>query len=73
MRAAVPISQTRFANRQRYSGFRSIWLTFQQVMLYRNLMGLENLEYFTALAGHEHPRGMVRPIRSARAVSDSEA
>ncbi len=25
----------------------------EQVMLYRNLTGLENLEYFTALAGHE--------------------
>src|ERR687888_1913524 len=24
----------------------------EQVMLYRNLTGLENLEYFTALAGH---------------------
>jgi ABC-2 type transport system ATP-binding protein len=29
----------------------------EQVMLYRNLTGLENLEYFTALAGHEYPRG----------------
>jgi ABC-2 type transport system ATP-binding protein len=29
-----------------------------QVMLYRNLTGLENLEYFTALAGHEHPRSI---------------
>src|SRR5919204_5877786 len=28
----------------------------EQVMLYRNLTGLENLEYFTALAGHEYPR-----------------
>jgi len=27
----------------------------EQVMLYRNLTGLENLEYFTALAGHEYP------------------
>ena len=26
----------------------------EQVMLYRNLTGLENLEYFTALAGHTH-------------------
>ena len=25
----------------------------EQVMLYRNLTSLENLEYFTALAGHE--------------------
>ncbi len=25
----------------------------EQVMLYRNLTGLENLEYFTALAGHD--------------------
>jgi ABC-2 type transport system ATP-binding protein len=28
----------------------------EQVMLYRNLTGLENLEYFTALAGHAYPR-----------------
>src|ERR1700752_1931311 len=28
----------------------------EQVMLYRNLTGLENLEYFSALAGHEYPR-----------------
>jgi ABC-2 type transport system ATP-binding protein len=26
----------------------------EQVILYRNLSGLENLEYFTALAGHDH-------------------
>jgi len=26
----------------------------EQVMLYRNLTGVENLEYFSALAGHEH-------------------
>ncbi len=28
----------------------------EQVMLYRNLTGLENLEYFTALAGASHTR-----------------
>src|ERR1700737_625650 len=28
----------------------------EQVMLYRNLTGLENLEYFSALAGHEYPQ-----------------
>ena len=28
----------------------------EQVMLYRNLTGLENLEYFTALAGLDYPR-----------------
>jgi ABC-2 type transport system ATP-binding protein len=28
----------------------------EQVMLYRNLPGLENLEYFTALAGHDYRR-----------------
>ncbi len=28
----------------------------EQVMLYRNLTGLENLEYFSALAGHTYPR-----------------
>jgi ABC-2 type transport system ATP-binding protein len=26
----------------------------EQVMLYRNLTGLENLEYFSALGGHDH-------------------
>ncbi|MDX2032231.1 MAG: ABC transporter ATP-binding protein [Blastocatellia bacterium] len=26
----------------------------EQVMLYKNLTGLENLEYFSALAGHDH-------------------
>jgi ABC-2 type transport system ATP-binding protein len=31
----------------------------EQVMLYRNLTGLENLEYFTALAGHAPPRGVL--------------
>ena len=28
----------------------------EQVMLYKNLSGLENLEYFSALAGHEYSR-----------------
>jgi ABC-2 type transport system ATP-binding protein len=28
----------------------------EQVMLYRNLTGLENLEYFSALAGHDYPQ-----------------
>lgn len=28
----------------------------EQVMLYKNLSGIENLEYFTALAGHTHYR-----------------
>jgi ABC-2 type transport system ATP-binding protein len=28
----------------------------EQVMLYRNLSGLENLEYFTSLAGERYPR-----------------
>ncbi len=27
----------------------------EQVMLYRNLTGIENLEYFSALAGHTYP------------------
>jgi ABC-2 type transport system ATP-binding protein len=31
----------------------------EQVMLYRNLTGLENLEYFSALAGHTHSRTML--------------
>jgi len=28
----------------------------EQVMLYKNLSGIENLEYFSALAGHEYAR-----------------
>lgn len=33
----------------------------EQVMLYKNLSGLENLEYFSALAGHDHyPRQELR-------------
>lgn len=32
----------------------------EQVMLYRNLSGLENLEYFTALAGREYPKPELR-------------
>ena len=31
----------------------------EQVTLYKNLSGLENLEYFSALAGHEYPRGQL--------------
>jgi len=31
----------------------------EQVTLYRNLTGLENLEYFTALAGHEYSRDVL--------------
>lgn len=32
----------------------------EQVMLYRHLSGLENLEYFTALAGREYPKEDLR-------------
>jgi ABC-2 type transport system ATP-binding protein len=46
----------------------------EQVMLYRNLTGLENLEYFTALAGHEYPRrmfvGLFRQVGLASGVED---
>jgi len=31
----------------------------EQVMLYRNLTGLENLEYFSALGGHEYERSQL--------------
>src|ERR671931_1451943 len=46
----------------------------EQVMLYRNLTGLENLEYFTALAGHEYPRrtfvDLFRQVGLAPGVED---
>jgi ABC-2 type transport system ATP-binding protein len=46
----------------------------EQVMLYRNLTGLENLEYFTALAGHEYPRSafvdLFRQVGLAAGVED---
>jgi ABC-2 type transport system ATP-binding protein len=46
----------------------------EQVMLYRNLTGLENLEYFTALAGHEYPRAtyvdLFRQVGLAPGVED---
>ncbi len=46
----------------------------EQVMLYRNLTGLENLEYFTALAGHEYPRSafvdLFRQVGLAVGVED---
>ncbi len=32
----------------------------EQVMLYRHLSGLENLEYFSGLSGHEHSRDKLR-------------
>jgi ABC-2 type transport system ATP-binding protein len=46
----------------------------EQVMLYRNLTGLENLEYFSALAGHEYPRSklveLFRQVGLAPGVED---
>jgi ABC-2 type transport system ATP-binding protein len=46
----------------------------EQVMLYRNLTGLENLEYFTALAGHEYPQvtfvDLCRQVGLAPGVED---
>lgn len=46
----------------------------EQVMLYRNLTGLENLEYFSALAGHEYPRArlveLFRQVGLAPGVED---
>jgi ABC-2 type transport system ATP-binding protein len=41
------------------------WIAYipEQVMLYRNLSGLENLEYFTALAGNgSYSRGELRSL-----------
>jgi ABC-2 type transport system ATP-binding protein len=38
----------------------------EQVMLYRNLTGLENLAYFSALGGHQYPRStLVEFLRDA--------
>jgi len=34
----------------------------EQVMLYRNLTGLENLEYFSALAGHDYSSDALVPL-----------
>jgi ABC-2 type transport system ATP-binding protein len=46
----------------------------EQVMLYRNLTGLENLEYFSALAGHEYRRArlveLFRHVGLAAGVED---
>jgi hypothetical protein len=46
------------------------------VTLYRNLTGLENLEYFTALASHEYPRSgfidLFRQERAGHAVAGRE-
>lgn len=46
----------------------------EQVMLYRNLTGLENLDYFTSLAGARHPdaelRGFLEEAGLARADAD---
>jgi ABC-2 type transport system ATP-binding protein len=47
----------------------------EQVMLYRNLTGLENLEYFSALAGHSHPRatlvGLFRQVGLPAGAEDA--
>ena len=43
----------------------------EQVMLYRNLTGLENLEYFTALAGHEeYSQDQLRGFMTEVGLSD---
>jgi ABC-2 type transport system ATP-binding protein len=46
----------------------------EQVMLYGNLSGLENLEYFSALAGHDHTRadllGFLAEAGLAEAAAD---
>ena len=45
----------------------------EQVMLYRNLTGLENLEYFSALAGHDYPRDtLVALFRQVGLASGTE-
>jgi ABC-2 type transport system ATP-binding protein len=46
----------------------------EQVMLYRNLTGLENLDYFSSLAGHDYPRErlveLFRSVGLAAGVED---
>ena len=43
----------------------------EQVMLYRNLTGLENLEYFTSLAGHtEYSRQELRSFLNEAGLAD---
>jgi ABC-2 type transport system ATP-binding protein len=45
----------------------------EQVMLYPNLTGLENLEYFSALAGHDYPRDtLVALFRQVGLASGTE-
>jgi ABC-2 type transport system ATP-binding protein len=46
----------------------------EQVTLYKNLSGLENLEYFSALAGHKYPRlqllGLFQQVGLAREAAE---
>ncbi|MCU1325673.1 MAG: drrA 3 [Bryobacterales bacterium] len=46
----------------------------EQVMLYKNLSGLENLEYFTSLAGGKHNTGELRGFlaEAGLAATDSD-
>jgi ABC-2 type transport system ATP-binding protein len=45
----------------------------EQVMLYRNLTGLENLEYFTSLAGGHHPTSQLLDFLQEAGLSESAA
>jgi ABC-2 type transport system ATP-binding protein len=52
------------------------WIAYipEQVMLYRNLTGLENLEYFTALAGNgSYSRGELRSFFAQVALQSDAA
>jgi ABC-2 type transport system ATP-binding protein len=51
---------------------RSLAYIPEQVMLYRNLTGLENLEYFTSLAGERHSRdSLLGFLKEAGLVADA--
>jgi ABC-2 type transport system ATP-binding protein len=45
----------------------------EQVMLYRNLTGLENLEYFTSLAGARYPREKLLAFLKETGLSEDAA
>lgn len=45
----------------------------EQVMLYKNLSGLENLEYFTALAGGKHSQSELTGFLAEAGLASSDA
>jgi ABC-2 type transport system ATP-binding protein len=45
----------------------------EQVMLYRNLSGLENLEYFSALSGHEHTLNELHDLLCEAGLAEESA